>query len=109
MVDEDEACKAGLPTTSDTRNIADEARKAELPSAVNMDNNTDCTQGSSPNPNPNPNPISPSRFQHRLHGYYYFAMANTSNNVRFQIFVAKPVLADMLLHTSTSLLSMMQI
>ena len=33
-------------------------------------------------------------------------MANTSDNIRFQIFVAKPVLADMLLHTSTSLLSM---
>ena len=33
-------------------------------------------------------------------------MANTSDNIRFQIFVAKLVLADMLLHTSTSLLSM---
>ena len=56
-------------------------------------------------PIPNPHPISPSRFQHQLCGYYYFAMANTSDNIRFQIFVAKLVLADMLLHTSTSLLS----
>ena len=56
-------------------------------------------------PIPNPHPISPSRFQHQLRGYiyYYFALANTSNEIRFQTFVAKTELADVLLHISSSL------
>ena len=35
--------------------------------------------------------------------YYYFALANTSNYIRFQTSVAEPGIADVLLHISSSL------